>query len=61
VARRHGINQKAVPKWKKRTTAKDLLTVPKDPRSTVLTIGEEAAIVAFRHRTLLLLGGYVDA
>ena len=55
LARRHGINQKTVAKWKKRTAVKDLPTGPKDPHSTVLTIEEEAVIVAFRQHTLLPL------
>jgi hypothetical protein len=44
-----------VAKWKKRTAVKDLSTGPKDPHSTVLTIEEEAVIVAFRRHTLLPL------
>lgn len=48
LAKRYGINQKTVAKWKKRTAVKDLPTGPKDPHSMVLTIKEEAVIVAFR-------------
>jgi transposase InsO family protein len=48
LARRHGINPKTVAKWKKRTG-------PKDPRSTVLSVEEEAIVVAFRRHTLLPL------
>src|SRR3954469_23864613 len=55
LARRHGINPKTVAKWKKRTSAADRPTGPKAPRSTVLTLEEEAVIVAFRRRTLLPL------
>lgn len=55
LAKRHGINQKTVAKWKNRTAVKDLPTGPKDPRSTVLTIEDEAVIVAFRRHTLLPL------
>jgi transposase InsO family protein len=55
LSRRYGINQKTVAKWKKRTSVADLPTGPKDPRSTVLTIEEEAVIVAFRKYTLLPL------
>jgi transposase-like protein len=55
LARRHGINPKTVSKWKKRTSAADLPTGPKAPRSTVLTLEEEAVIVAFRRHTLLPL------
>jgi len=38
LAKRYGINQKTVAKWKKRTAVKDLPTGPKDPHSTVVTI-----------------------
>jgi len=36
LAKRHGINQKTVAKWKKRTATKDLPTGPKDAHSTTL-------------------------
>ena len=55
LARRYGINQKTVAKWKKRSSVADLPTGPKDPRSTVLSVEEEAIIVAFRRHTLLPL------
>jgi transposase InsO family protein len=55
LARRYGINQKTVAKWKKRTSAADLPTGPREPRSTVLSLEEEAIIVAFRKHTLLPL------
>jgi len=55
LAKRYGINQKTVAKWKKRTAVKDLPTGPKDAHSTVLSIEEEALIVAFRKHTLLPL------
>jgi len=55
LSRRYGINQKTVAKWKKRTSVADLPTGPKDPKSTVLSIEEEAVIVAFRKYTLLPL------
>jgi transposase InsO family protein len=55
LARRHGINPKTVAKWKKRTSVQDQRTGPKDPRSTVLTLQEEAIVVAFRRHTLLPL------
>ena len=48
LARRHGINQKTVAKWKRRTSTADLPTGPKIAKSTVLSIEEEAVIVAFR-------------
>jgi transposase-like protein len=55
LAKRHGVNQKTVAKWKKRTSTADLPTGPKDPRSTSLSIEEEAVVVAFRRHTLLPL------
>jgi transposase InsO family protein len=55
LARRYGINQKTVAKWKNRTSVTDVPTGPKSPASTVLTIEEEAVIVAFRQYTLLPL------
>lgn len=55
LAKRYGINQKTVAKWKKRGSVADLPTGPKAPRSTVLSIEEEAVIVAFRRHTLLPL------
>jgi transposase len=55
LAKRYGINQKTVAKWKKRGSVVDLPTGPKTPRSTVLSIEEEAIIVAFRRHTLLPL------
>jgi len=55
LAKRYGINQKTVAKWKKRGSVADLPTGPKAPRSTVLSIEEEAIIVAFRRHTLLPL------
>ena len=48
-------NQKTVATWRKRTSVADLPTGPKDAKSTVLTVGEEAIIVAFRRHTLLPL------
>src|ERR671911_500215 len=55
LAKRYGINQKTVRKWKGRGSVADLPTGPKEPRSTVLTVEEEAVIVAFRRHTLLPL------
>jgi hypothetical protein len=53
--KRYGINQKTVAKWKKRTSVADVPTGPKSLSSTILTIEEEAVIVAFRKHTLLPL------
>ncbi len=55
LAKRHGVNQKTIIKWRKRTSTADLRTGPKEPRSTTLTIDEEAVVVAFRRHTLLPL------
>ena len=55
LARRHGINPKTVAKWRKRCSVADLRTGPKHPCSTVLTVEQEAIIVAFRRHTLLPL------
>jgi len=55
LARRLGINPKTVAKWRKRCSVADLRTGPKHPRSTVLTMQEEAVVVAFRRHTLLPL------
>src|SRR5215468_3598223 len=55
LAKRYGINQKTVAKWKARKAVADLRTGPKQPRSTVLTVEEEAVAVAFRRHTLLPL------
>src|SRR5215211_6211498 len=61
LARRHGINPKTVAKWKKRPSVQDERTGPKEPRSTVLSIEEEAIVVAFRRHTLLPLDDCVYA
>ena len=55
LSTRYSINQKTVAKWRKRTSVADLPTGPRTARSTVLTIDEEAIIVAFRRHTLLPL------
>jgi hypothetical protein len=55
LARRYGINQKTVAKWKKRSSVSDLPTGPTDAKSSVLSVEDEAIIVAFRRHTLLPL------
>ena len=55
LARRHGISPTTVQKWKKRETTADAPMGPKEARSTVLTLEQEAIIVAFRRHTLLPL------
>ena len=44
LSKRYGINPKTVAKWKKRTSVADLPTGPRTPRSTVLSIEDEAVI-----------------
>src|SRR5882757_932621 len=55
LAKRYGIDPKTVAKWRNRTSTADLPTGPREPHSTVLSLEEEAAIVAFRKHTLLPL------
>jgi transposase InsO family protein len=55
LAKRYGISPTTVQKWRKRTTVADERMGPKQIRSTVLSIEEEAVIVAFRRHTLLPL------
>ncbi len=55
LSKRYGVNQKTVAKWRKRSSVADLPTGPRDAKSTVLTLDEEAVIVAFRRHTLLPL------
>ena len=55
LAKRYGINQKTVAKWRSRNSTADVRPGPKDASSTVLSIEEEAIIVAFRRHTLLPL------
>ena len=48
LANRHGINQKTVAKWKNRATAyENLKTGPKEPKSTVLTVEDEAIVRSY--------------
>ena len=54
-SKRYGINPKTVAKWTKRGSVADLKTGPKQARSTVLSIEDEAIVVAFRKHTLLPL------
>jgi transposase-like protein len=55
LAKRHGVNPKTIAKWKALKSVSYLRTGPKEPRSTVLTVEEEAVVVAFRRHTLLPL------
>ena len=55
LAKTHGVNPKTVMKWRGRASVEDAPMGPKEPRSTVLSIDEEALCVAFRKHTLLPL------
>lgn len=55
LTKRCGINQKTVAKWKKRSSVADVPTGPREAHSTVLSLEDEAVIVAFRRHTLLPL------
>ena len=53
LAKRYGINPKTVAKWKKRPSTADRKTGPSEPKSTVLSMEDEAVSVAFRRHTRL--------
>lgn len=55
LARRFGINEKTVRKWRSRETVEDQPMGPKQRRSSVLSAVEEAAIVALRVQARLPL------
>ncbi len=55
LATRYGVNQKTIAKWRQRAFVDDLPTGPKRARSTVLSLEDEAVVVAFRRHTLLPL------
>lgn len=55
LSKHYNLNPKTIVKWRKRSFTKDANMGPKHPRSTVLTLEEEAIIVAFRKHTLLPL------
>jgi transposase-like protein len=55
LAGRYDLTPKTVAKWKQRTQVHDVPVGPKPPRSTVLTLEEEALMVAFRQHALLPL------
>ena len=48
LARRYGLNEKTVRKWRSRQSVEDQPMGPKERRSSVLSAIEEAAIVALR-------------
>jgi len=55
LAQRYDLNPKTIAKWKQRDFVQDKPMGPKTKRSTVLSLEEEAAIIAFRKHTLLSL------
>ena len=55
LATRYGVSPTTVQKWRKRGHVHDAAMGPKEVRSSVLTLEEEAAVVAFRRHTLLPL------
>jgi len=55
LARRHGVSPTTVQKWRRRDSATDAPMGPKVIHSTVLSVEEEAMLVAFRRHTLLPL------
>ena len=55
LSRELGINIKTVAKWRKRETVEDAAMGPKEARSTVLSVEEEAICVAFRRHTLFMV------
>jgi transposase len=55
LAKRYGIKGKTVAKWKQRETVAGVPTGPRQAKSTVLSIEEEAIIIAFRRHTLMPL------
>ena len=55
LSKRYSINPKTVAKWKKRISTTDRRTGPTEPKSTVLSVEDEAVIVAFRRHPLLPL------
>jgi transposase InsO family protein len=55
LASRYGVNQKTIAKWRQRTSVDDVPTGPRQARSTVLSVEDEAVVVAFRRHTLLPL------
>ena len=55
AAKRYGISPTTVQKWRSRQTSADGRMGPKEIHSSVLSLEQEAVIVAFRRHTLLPL------
>jgi hypothetical protein len=57
---RYGVNRKTIAKWKAREFTSDERMGPKNPCSSVLTLKDEAIILAYRWRTHLSLNDCHD-
>ena len=55
ISKQYNINPNTVIKWRNRNHVNDKPSGPKNPRSKVLTLLQEATIEAFRNHTLLPL------
>jgi hypothetical protein len=55
LAKRYRVNRKTIAKWKAREFISDERMGPKNPRSSLLTLRDEAIILAYRWRTRLAL------
>jgi transposase InsO family protein len=55
AAKRYGISATTVQKWRSRQTSTDARMGLREPRSSVLSLEDEAVIIAFRRHTLLPL------
>ena len=55
LAKRHGVNRKTVAKWKAREFISDEKMGPKNPRSSLLTLHDQAILLAYRWGTRLAL------
>lgn len=55
LAEKYDLNPKTVMKWRRRQSVEDMPMGPRDARSTVLSVEEEALCIAFRKHTLLPL------
>jgi transposase-like protein len=58
LATRYGGNPKTVFKWRKRSSVADLPTGPREPKSAVLSVEEEAITVAFRRHIACIRFSY---
>ncbi|GAB3372521.1 IS481 family transposase [Azotobacter armeniacus] len=61
LSKRYNLNPKTVRKWRNRDTVEDAPMGPSAPRSTSLTPLQEAAVLAFRQKTLLPLDDCLHA